>query len=62
MRTIAALRHALKVQNTDPSPELDEEICRMAINKIMTTHWPCREFTEEEIKNALLAYLKEHQS
>lgn len=60
--TIAEVRDALKAENGVAVGCTDglDEVCRAAISKMMTTtEWLHREFTDEEIKNAMRAYLKE---
>jgi hypothetical protein len=56
--TIAEVRKALKSESV-VAGGLDE-VCRMAICKTMeSTEWLNREFTDEEIKNAMRACWKE---
>lgn len=60
--TIAEVRDALKSESEVAVGCTDglDEVCREAISKMMTTtEWLHREFTDEEIKNAMRAYWKE---
>lgn len=60
--TIAEVRDALKSESGVAVGCTDglDEVCRMAVAKMMeSTEWLHREFTDEEIKNAMRAYWKE---
>lgn len=52
--TISDLRAIVELR------EFDDEVCQLAITKMMqNAEWFQHEFTDEEIKNAVRAYLKE---
>ena len=58
--TLAGIRDELKTESGLPAGYTDD-VGRMAIGKMLeSTEWMHQEFNEEEIKNAILAYLKEH--
>lgn len=62
---IAEIRDSLKSKSgvVTGCPDGLGEVCRMAISKIITSaELPHREFTDEEIKNAMRAYWKERGS
>lgn len=57
--TIATARESLKEQYGKFDTKEWEQICQLAIEKIKeTTEWNNREFSDEEIKNAISAYLQ----
>jgi hypothetical protein len=57
VKTLSEVREQLK--GLVPS-NISEDVCQLAIAKMQSsTEWLHREFTEEELKNAIRAILKE---